>query len=130
MGGGETMIIAGVGFSSHCCPEELAQLVRQAEEAAHCRAEALATLARKASSACLSAAAAMLALPILPIAAECLRETEGRLTTLSSRSLEAVGVASTAEAVALAGAGRGSRLALARIASAHATCALAEGDPA
>jgi cobalt-precorrin 5A hydrolase len=130
MGGGETMIIAGVGFSSRCGADELAQLVRRAEATANRRAAALATPASKASSACLSAAAAMLALPVLPIAAEDLRETEGRLATHSRRSLAAVGVASAAEAAALAAAGRGAQLALARIASAHATCALAEGDPA
>jgi cobalt-precorrin 5A hydrolase len=130
MGGGETMIIAGVGFSSRCGAEELVQLVRRAEATANRRAEALATPAWKIGSACLSAAADTLALPILPIAADRLRESEDRLETHSPRSLAAVGVASAAEAVALAAAGRGARLALARIASAHATCALAQGDAA
>jgi cobalamin biosynthesis protein CbiG len=38
-------------------------------------------------------------------------------------------VPSVAEAAALAAAGVGARLALPRLASAHATCALSQGEP-
>lgn len=123
------MIVAGVGFSSNCGPEELADLVRQAQAAARRTATALAAPAWKAQADCLTAAATMLALPVLAVERDALAAAEDRILTQSAVSRAATGVGSIAEAAALAAAGPGSRLALARISSAHATCALSEGAP-
>lgn len=121
------MIVAGVGFSSTCGPEELAALVRRAQAAAGRRATALAAPAGKADAAGLRAAAAQLGLPIVGVGQDELVQAAERIVTQSARSHAAVGVGSAAEAAALAAAGPGARLTLPRIASAHATCALAEG---
>lgn len=123
------MIVAGVGFSSNCGPEELADLVRQAQAVGRRTATALAAPAWKADAACLTAAAEMLALRVLEVDRDDLAAAEDRLLTQSAVSRAATGLGSVAEAAALAAAGAGSRLALARISSAHATCALSEGVP-
>lgn len=123
------MIVAGVGFSSNCGPEELAGLVRRAEATAGRGVAALATPAWKADAACLTLAAGMLGLPVLAVERDQLLAAEGRTRTHSSVSRAAAGVASAAEAAALAAAGPEARLTLTRISSAHATCALSEGPP-
>lgn len=123
------MIVAGVGFSSNCGPEELADLVRRAQADAGRIATALAAPAWKADAACLKAAAELLALPILAVSPDRLAAAADRGVTESAASRAAAGVGSVAETAALAGAGAESRLAQARISSAHATCALSEGDP-
>ncbi|HTI02212.1 MAG TPA: cobalamin biosynthesis protein, partial [Acidisoma sp.] len=56
-----------------------------------------------------------------------LRGEQGRCLTRSARAQREVGLASVAEAAALAGAGPGGRLVLARIAADGVTCALALG---
>jgi cobalt-precorrin 5A hydrolase len=127
--GGEAMIVAGLGFSSKCGPEELADLVRRAQVAAARKAEMLAAPAWKADAACLETAAAILALPVVPVARDRLAEVADRVSTESAASRAIAGVGSVAEAAALAAAGPRSRLTLARISSTHATCALAEGAP-
>lgn len=123
------MIVAGVGFSSNCGPEELADLVRRAQVDAGRIATALATPAWKARAACLRAAAELLDLPILAVSPDQLAAVAEQGATESAASRAAAGVGSVAETAALAGAGAGSRLALPRISSAHATCALSEGTP-
>lgn len=123
------MIVAGVGFSSNCGADELVDLVRQALAAAGRTANGLATPARKAEAACLKDAAARLDLPIFAIGYDKLARAADRIVTHSFVSEATAGVGSAAEAAALAAADPGSRLALARISSAHATCAIAEGDP-
>jgi cobalt-precorrin 5A hydrolase len=129
MDGGEAVIVAGVGFSSHCRAEELVDLVRRAEAQAAIGAEALAAPAWKAQAECLRRAAGVLALPVLAIERDGLAAADGRTLTQSAIARAAAGVGSVAEAAALAAAGPGARLLLARIASAHATCALSQGDP-
>lgn len=123
------MIIAGVGFSSNCGPQELADLVRKAQAAANRAATALAAPDWKVEAACLQAAAALLDLPILAVGPDELAAVAGRVSTESAAARAAAGVGSVAEAAALAAAGPGSRLALARITCAHAACALSEGHP-
>jgi len=124
------MIVAGVGFSSRCAPEELAQLVRRAQAAADLVPTGLAAPAWKARSPCLQRAAQLLGLPILPIDRDQLAGVVDRVVSHSAASHAVAGVGSAAEAAALAAAGPRARLALPRIASAYATCALAEGEPA
>jgi cobalt-precorrin 5A hydrolase len=123
------MIVAGVGFSSHCEPDELAGLVRRAQAAAGRTPAALAAPAWKAGAGCLEAAAAELALPILAVGRDDLAQAADRVATHSLLSEAVAGVGSAAEAAALAAAGPSAHLALARMSSAHATCAIAEGDP-
>jgi cobalamin biosynthesis protein CbiG len=123
------MIVAGVGFSSKCGAEELAGLVRQAEATAGREATALAAPAWKAQADCLTLAAEMLGLPILAVERDLLAAAEDRTLTNCAVSRAAAGVGSAAEAAALAAAGPRALLTLARIASAHATCALSEEDP-
>jgi cobalt-precorrin 5A hydrolase len=123
------MIVAGVGFSSKCGGEELADLVRRAQATAGLAATALAAPDWKTGAACLMAAARILSLPILAVEWTRLAAADGDGVTESSFSRAAAGVGSVAEAAALAAAGPRARLALSRIASAHATCALSQGDP-
>lgn len=122
------IVVAGLGFSSNCRPAELAELVQRAQAAAHRHATALATPAWKAGAAVVAGAAELLALPVVAVEADRLAAAEGGILTQSEASRAAAGVGCVAEAAALAAAGAGARLILARIASAHATCALAEGN--
>ena len=123
------MIVAGVGFSSNCAAEELAELVRAAQAAVGRPAAALAAPGWKAGAACLQACAVHLALPVMSIPRPAMAALEDRLATRSTWSRAVAGVGSVAEACALAAAGPGARLILPRLASAHATCAISEGDP-
>lgn len=123
------MIVAGLGFSSNCTAEELAALVRRAQEMIARRAERLAAPVWKLHSPALQDAARLLAVPLTTISEAELAAAGSRCVTRSLAAEARAGVGSVAEAAALAGAGPTARLALPRIASAHATCALSEGDP-
>ncbi len=123
------MIVAGVGFSSNCEPQELVSLVRHAEAAAARPALSLAAPVWKLDTSCLQAAAEMLGLPVAGITEADLAAAASRCVSHSTPSQARAGVGSVAEAAALAAAGPSARLVLPRIASAHATCALSEGDP-
>lgn len=72
-------------------------------------------------------AAETLGISILWIGRAALKGEQGRCLTRSARAEREVGLASVAEAAALAAAGPGGRLVLARIAGSGVTCALAEG---
>ncbi len=117
------MIAAGIGFSTACTTAELAALLA----GTGARIDALATPAPKADSAMARALAAELGLALLGIDAARLTALQPLCVTRSDRAARATGQASIAEACALAAAGPGARLILPRIASPHATCALAEG---
>lgn len=123
------MIIAGLGFSSRCEGEELAALVRRAEAMTALRAERLAAPIWKLRSPALQDASRILALPITAVSEDELKAADPGCVTTSHASQARAGIGSVAEAAALAGAGHAARLALPRIASAHATCALSYGDP-
>jgi len=125
------MIVAGVGFNSQCEPQELVGLVRRAEAMMDLRVTSLAAPAWKLESSCLKSAAALLALPVMAIPEADLAAAAARCVTTSAAAQARAGVGSVAEAAALAAAGSSARLALPRIASRHATCALSDsqGDP-
>lgn len=123
------MIVAGLGFNSRCEGRELAALVRRAEALTALRAERLAAPIWKLRSTALQDASQILALPITAVSEDELKTAGPGCVTTSRASQARAGVGSVAEAAALAGAGRAARLALPRIASAHATCALSQGDP-
>ncbi len=119
------MIVAGIGCRRDCAAEEVLALVRLAATRAGAAPTALATSAAKAATPALREAASVLALPLLAVPGPALEAMASRCATRSPASLRATGLPSLAEAAALAAAGAGSRLLLARIAGARATCALA-----
>ncbi len=119
------MIVAGLGFRTTCTADELVAVVERAGEAAGARISALAVPDFKASASELVRAAASLALEVRPVSRDALIAVQSLCPSLSAAALEAVGVASVAEACALAAAGPGARLLGPRTASGAATCALA-----
>lgn len=122
------MIVAGVGFSSLVAAEDLMGLVRRAEHQAGCAAEALAAPDFK-DCAALRAAAAALNLPLILPGRAALAAVQPLCATHSGSAEAAVGLASVAEACALAAAGAKSRLLVPRISQGSATCALAGERP-
>ena len=114
-------MIAGIGFSSACTEDELAGLL------AGTVIDVLATPAAKAAHPLVTGMAARLGARVQAISAESLAQVQARCPTRSARALRETGIASVAEGCALAAAGPGGRLVRSRIASRHATCALAEG---
>lgn len=126
------MIVAGIGCRKGCAADEIVALVRRAVAeagAAHCRLTALAAPAFKRAEPGLCEAATILALPLLHVGDDRLKAVQAECPTRSAPALAATGHGSVAEAAALAAAGPGARLVLARISSAAATCALAERGP-
>jgi cobalamin biosynthesis protein CbiG len=127
MGGHQTMIVAGIGFSSGASAEEIVALVRRAEGEAGRKAEALAAPAFKGDAAALHEAAQALRLPLRLLDRETLVAAQERCPTLSPVAERLLGLASVAEACALASAGEASHLLVARLTQGKVTCALA-GD--
>lgn len=126
------MIVAGIGCRKECGADEIVALVRRAvaeARTANCRLTALAAPGFKRGEPGLSEAAETLALPLLFVEEKRLKAVEAACPTRSAAAKAATGHASVAEAAALAAAGPGGRLVLARINSAAATCALAERGP-
>jgi cobalt-precorrin 5A hydrolase len=125
MGGGEVVIVAGLGFRTACTAEELVALIERVGEAAGAKIVALAVPDFKAGASALATAAARLAIEIRPVSRDDLIAVQSLCSSRSAAALASVGVASVAEACALAAAGRGARLLAPRTASGAATCALA-----
>jgi len=129
------MIAAGIGCRAGCAGEEIAGLVRAVFDEAAIQDRTgivLAAPMRKLDEPGIADAAHALALPLLYIEDAALQAVQDRTQTRSERVEAAVGVASVAEAAALAAAGPGSRLLVPRRSTSHATCALAisSGDSA
>jgi cobalt-precorrin 5A hydrolase len=124
------VIVAGIG-----CRREVsaAAIVALAQEAAGQIAAPISLLAvpefRRAEPG-IAEAATTLGLPIRWITHAGLKGEQGRCVTRSVRAEAEVGLASVAEAAALAAAGPDSRLILPRIARDGVTLALAEGPGA
>jgi cobalt-precorrin 5A hydrolase len=121
------MIVAGIGFSSGASAAEIVAVVRRAEGAAGRSAEVLAAPDFKGDAAALREAAEALRLPLRLLAREVLEVAQERCPTRSPVAARVVGLASVAEACALAGAGDKSHLLVARLTQGKVTCALA-GD--
>ena len=124
-------LVAGVGFRHGTPAEEIVALIARAlgqVGAGRCDLIAVATAADRAAEPTIIAAAARFALAPRPVAPEALAKRDAELVTRSARIEHLRGVGSLAEAAALAAAGPGSRLALPRITSGGATCALAVGQ--
>ena len=128
------LIAAGIGCRRDCPGEEIAGLVRAAFDEAALEAAArsgvvLAAPVRKRNEPGLQQAARLLALPLAFIDDAAMAAAQDRVQTRSARVQATVGVASVAEAAALAAAGPGARLLLPRRSTPRATCALAiSGD--
>ncbi|UIY40001.1 cobalamin biosynthesis protein [Methylobacterium radiotolerans] len=121
-------LVAGIGFRRETDAEEIAGLIERAlalAGAARSSLAAVATAADRASDPAIRAAAARFGLAPHPVPAAALEARDAEIVTRSARIEHLRGVGSLAEAAALAGAGDMSRLALPRIASRGATCALA-----
>lgn len=126
----DRVIAAGIGCRTGCPGDEIAGLLRAAfeeaalDEAAR-RTVRLAAPMRKRNEAGVAEAARRLALPLQFVDDSALAAAQDRTQTRSARVEAAVGVASVAEAAALAAAGPGSTLLLSRRSTPRATCALA-----
>lgn len=121
-------LVAGIGFRRGTGAAEIVGLIGLAlgrAGAARDDLGAIATAADRAGEPAIRDAAAAFGLSPLPIAPAALEACDGRVRTRSPRIERLRGVGSLAEAAALAAVGPEGRLALPRIASAGATCALA-----
>jgi cobalt-precorrin 5A hydrolase len=125
MGGDETLIFVGLGFRRDVGAGDLLAAIRDARARAGCTVDAIAVPDFKADAACAQAADS-LGVPLVRVGREALKGEQGRCLTRSDAAEKATGFACVAEAAALAAAGPGGRLLLARIATGSATCALAE----
>ncbi len=123
------MIVAGLGFRTSCTADELVALIRSVGQAAGAEIGALAAPEVKVGASALAGAAASLALEIRPVSRDALVAVQPLCPSRSAAALAAVGVASVAEACALAAAGPGARLLAPKTSSAAATCALAASAP-
>jgi len=125
MGGGEVMIVAGLGFRTTCTADELVALVERVGEAAGAKIAALAVPDFKVGASALARAASSLALEVRPVSRDALIAVQPLCPSQSAAAVKSIGVASVAEACALAAAGPGAHLLAPRMSSGAATCALA-----
>lgn len=127
------MIVAGIGSRKGVEAAEVLALIERALGLAkidRSQLSAVASAAAKAEEGGIAAAAQALNVPFRTVPHDELRWLGDRVN-VSSASLRALDVASVSEAAALAVAGEGSTLLLARIQSERATCALAcSSEPA
>ncbi len=123
-------VIAGLGCRRGCSAEDIVNLFHHACNQIGRRADALACPVFKSTESGLREAARQLGLPLILVDATALSAAQARCATHSPRAEQAVGVSSVAEGCAIAAAGAGAHLLLARIANGAATCALAEQPPA
>ena len=121
------MIVAGIGFSSGATAAEIVALVRRAEGAAGRPVEILAAPAFKGDAKALRDAAELLRLPLRLLDRAALAAEQKRCPTYSPVAAAQLGLASIAEACALACAGAKKHLLVARLTQRNVTCAIA-GD--
>ncbi len=118
-------VIAGIGCRRNCSTEDVLFVVARASTKTGMLVNILAAPTFKSDEAGLHEAARQLGIPLVLIDAAALLAAQEHCVTSSPRAQQVIGVASVAEGCALAAAGAGGRLLLARIASRTATCALA-----
>jgi cobalt-precorrin 5A hydrolase len=124
----EIMIVAGIGFRTHATCGDIVSIVHRAQVESGTVVQLLAVPNRKAQHEALLDAVAKLSLPLTTIDETRLERVQDRCPTKSAAAMSAVGLASVAEACALAALGEQAQLLLPRIKSARATCAIATGD--
>ena len=127
MGGDQTLIAIGVGCRKGCPADEIVALVRETLAAlpAEAQPSGIFTIEEKRHEAGLTEAAVQLGLPLTFLDKSALQSFAAAAQTTSARIEQLHGVPSVAETAALAGAGQGGVLLVARRASARATCAIA-----
>ncbi|MCB8879807.1 cobalamin biosynthesis protein [Acidisoma cellulosilytica] len=121
------MIVAGIGCRTGISAQAIIQVLEDAADLGFDKPDLLAVPEFRNGEAGILEAAQTLGLPILWIAKSDLKGEQGRCLTRSRRAEAEVGLASVAEAAALAAAGPSGRLVLPRISAGGVTCALAEG---
>ena len=124
------MIVAGIGTRKGVEAAEVVTLIERAAANASIAVSdigAIATAAAKAVEPGIQAAAKTLGISGLSVGDAELQHGSAGAVTQSSCSKRLFSVSSVSEAAALAAAGPGSSLLLARIKSAKVTCALAHG---
>lgn len=119
------MIVAGIGCRRDCAAEAIVDLVHAAAARAGQAPMRLAAPAFKSAEPGLLEAARVLGLTLTLVERGAMQQLQAATPTRSAAVARATGLASVAEAAALAGAGPGARLLLPRIAAGGATCALA-----
>ncbi len=125
------MIVAGVGSRKEVTADEIERVVRMALGVFRLpaeRLEAIATESGKATDEAYIRAAQRLSVKLIGCTLDELDRVSGQVLTPSKLVLETKGVPSIAEASALIGAGRNAKLLGTRVATEHATCAIAVGD--
>nr|WP_282572265.1 cobalamin biosynthesis protein [Roseomonas acroporae] len=100
-------------------------MVRRAEAVSGRRVTRLAAPEFRRDAAALAEAAAALGLPLAWVGREALLAVQPRCVTRSAAAARHTGIASVAEGCALAAAGEGARLLVARVDGDKASCALA-----
>ncbi|MBC9206213.1 cobalamin biosynthesis protein [Roseomonas aerophila] len=123
------MIVAGMGCRPGVAPEAVLALLKRAGQGLPAFTH-LAAPAFRVGETSLAEAAARLGLELLWLEAPALEAVQPLCPTRSAAALRATGLASVAEACALAGAGMGASLLLPRIDGAGVTCAVAAGSSA
>jgi cobalt-precorrin 5A hydrolase len=130
MANGKTMagvIAIGVGCRKACASVAIVALVRRAlcEAGAREGVRGLFTIEDKRGEANLTEAARAVGLELSFLAFDQLEREAPRVATRSARVERHIGLPSLAETAALAGAGEGGELIVARLAADGATCAIA-----
>ena len=127
------MIVAGIGCRKGATQAQVEAAIDAALERAGqplARLDRIATAASKREEEGIAAAALARRLPLSFVAQADLESASLRGTTWSGRVLALAGIASVAEAAALAAAGPKARLVLPRIVVGPVTCALASDEAA
>jgi cobalt-precorrin 5A hydrolase len=122
-----SVVVAGVGCRRDCASEDIVAIVERAEHEAGRRATLLAAPSRKSEESGLHDAAARLGRPLRFVDDAAMAAAQRDCVTFSETVRRHAGVASVAEAAALAAAGEGAVLVLPRITTASVTCAMASG---
>ena len=118
------MIAAGIGCRAGCTADDIVAAVRAAERTTQRSATLLAAPAFKAREPALPEAAALLGLPLTFINDADMQAVQPLCVTRSARAEASTGLASVAEAAAIAASA--GMLCAPRLTAGAATCALAE----
>lgn len=122
------MIVAGIGCKRGTAAADIETAIRTALSRGGVAIDqlgAIATMVAKQSEFGIAAAARKLGVKLVLVPEHELQEAAPRVATRSERVLNLTGLPSVAETAALAAAGPGARLIVARIVAGSATCALA-----
>lgn len=123
------MTVAGLGLRSGASSADIVGLLRRAEKESGRSIQLVVVPEFKQQLAALREALSILRLPMITASRARLERLQARCPTQSVAALAATGLASVAEACALAALREGGKLVLPRIATAQTTCAIAIGNP-